>query len=109
MAKQNCWEFRKCGREIGGKHSEEFGVCPAANNVEADGFCDGKNGGRACRYVLNTLCDGVCQTTYEKKDGACCDCEFRKQLKNDHPLETNIFAYVDYITKHNKKKPGASK
>ena len=45
--KQNCWEFHNCGREEGGARATEMGVCPAASATEADGFCDGKNGGRA--------------------------------------------------------------
>ncbi|MGD0283853.1 MAG: two-CW domain-containing protein, partial [Dissulfurispiraceae bacterium] len=25
----NCWEFKKCGREMGGVNIEQLGVCPA--------------------------------------------------------------------------------
>jgi len=27
MAKLNCWEFMKCGREVGGKNVKELGIC----------------------------------------------------------------------------------
>lgn len=30
LAKLNCWEFKKCGREQGGILSAELGVCHAA-------------------------------------------------------------------------------
>lgn len=30
MAKLNCWEFKKCGRETGGLKIKEMGVCPDA-------------------------------------------------------------------------------
>ena len=62
MTKQNCWEFKKCGREPGGGNILKEGVCPAATFELADGFCGGKNGGRACAYIIGTLCSAdVCK------------------------------------------------
>lgn len=26
----NCWEFMRCGREVGGKNTEKLGVCPVS-------------------------------------------------------------------------------
>ena len=48
MSKQNCWEFKKCGREPGGVKTAELGVCPAATTEKANGLNSGRNGGRAC-------------------------------------------------------------
>ena len=102
ISKKNCWEFKKCGREIGGVNAAKDGVCPAACNTEADGFCDGKNGGRACVYVIGTLCDGECRQAYESKEKLCGKCEFYLQLKKEYPDGMTIFSYVDYMIKHNK-------
>lgn len=42
--KINCWEFMKCGRELGGKRVEKYGVCPVATSPPADGLKAGVNG-----------------------------------------------------------------
>ena len=39
--KQNCWEFKKCGREQGGIKSAEFGVCPAALSTKVNNVHNG--------------------------------------------------------------------
>lgn len=36
--RQNCWEFKKCGREPGGAKASELGVCPAATDASSDGL-----------------------------------------------------------------------
>jgi hypothetical protein len=76
MAKQNCWEFKKCGREPDGAKAKELGVCPAAIEKRADGVNGGKNGGRACWAVTGTLCGGNTQGTFASKVGNCLKCEF---------------------------------
>lgn len=32
MLKLNCWEFKKSGRQPGGGHISDLGVCPAAQD-----------------------------------------------------------------------------
>lgn len=103
MAKQNCWEFKKCGREPGGINSDELGVCPAAMDAGADGFCGGKNGGRACVYIVGTLCEDKIQKSYKEKERVCDECEFHILLKKEHPKEMTIFSYLDYINRDKKK------
>lgn len=76
MAKQNCWEFRKCGREPGGFKVNELGTCPAATEKRTDGINGGKNGGRACWAITGTLCGGKTQGTFANKVGNCLKCEF---------------------------------
>ncbi len=44
--KQNCWEHKECGREIGGKNSIKLGVCPAAMDGESSGVTDGRDDSR---------------------------------------------------------------
>ncbi len=46
--KINCWEFKKCGREQGGEHAHDLGVCPSAIEKKLDGVHNGMNAGRAC-------------------------------------------------------------
>jgi hypothetical protein len=49
---ENCWEFRKCGREPGGENAERLGICQAAIAIYANGLNGGINGGRIC-YAIN--------------------------------------------------------
>ena len=48
MAKSNCWEFKKCGREHNGTNVDEKGVCPAVTSKKVHGVHGGSNGGRCC-------------------------------------------------------------
>ncbi|GBD98556.1 hypothetical protein BMS3Abin07_00576 [bacterium BMS3Abin07] len=59
--KRNCWEFKGCGREPGGKNAEGLGVCPAATYERLDGIHRGKNGGRVCWIIAGTMCGGRCR------------------------------------------------
>lgn len=76
MARQNCWEYKKCGREPNGANVEEFGVCPAAIEEQVDGMNGGKNGGRACWPIAGTMCGGKVQGTFAMKMGNCMQCDF---------------------------------
>jgi hypothetical protein len=76
IVKQNCWEFKKCGREPGGSKAQDLGVCPAATEPRLNGTNDGKNGGRACWALTGTLCGGQVQGTFAAKVGNCAKCEF---------------------------------
>jgi hypothetical protein len=76
MAKQNCWEYKKCGREPSGAKAEELGVCPASTETRAAGINGGKNGGRACWPIAGTLCGGEVQGTFAQKLNNCIQCDF---------------------------------
>jgi len=76
MLKQNCWEYKKCGREPNGLKVAEFGVCPAALETRTDGINFGKNGGRSCWAITGTLCGGSVQGSFAVKLGNCLKCEF---------------------------------
>ena len=76
MSKANCWEVKKCGREVGGARVAELGACPAATESRLNGVHDGKNGGRACWVVAGTLCGGVVQGTFARKYTTCEVCPF---------------------------------
>jgi len=81
--KQNCWEFKNCGREPGGKKYEELGVCPAAIDTRLNGIHGGTNSGRTCWVVAGTLCGGQLQGTFAKKYKTCEACEFYKKVKGE--------------------------
>lgn len=83
MAKSNCWEFKKCGREPGGAKSAELGVCPVATKTNANGLHSGKNGGRTCWVIAGTLCGGKVQGTFAHKVANCLECEFYRMVKEE--------------------------
>nr|MBF0223164.1 MCP four helix bundle domain-containing protein [Desulfobulbaceae bacterium] len=61
----NCWEFKQCGREQGGKNAAVLGVCPAYPD-------QGKN----CAAIAGTLCGGKVQGSHAQKLANCQKCEF---------------------------------
>lgn len=83
MTRQNCWEFKKCGRQPGGVKAAELGVCPASTEKHADKINGGQFGGRACWALTGTLCGGKVQGTYATKLGNCMQCEFFKLVKQE--------------------------
>ena len=76
MNKKNCWEVKKCGREIGGSNVDELGVCPVANAKDYNGVNDGVNAGRTCWAVAGSLCGGEVQGTFVSKIESCMKCDF---------------------------------
>jgi len=80
MRAENCWEFKKCGREPEGSKSEELGVCPASIEEKADGINKGDNGGRACWAIAGTLCTGKLQGSYALKMLDCLQCDFYNKV-----------------------------
>jgi len=83
MKKQNCWEYKRCGREPGGIKVHELGECKAAVAGGLNGAHDGDNGGRACWVIAGTMCGGKVQGTFAQKYGNCVLCDFFKQVKED--------------------------
>lgn len=80
----NCWEVKQCGREPGGVHSADLGVCPASSETAYDGVNDGHNGGRFCWAVAGTLCNGQVQGTFAFKAMDCMKCAFYAQVVREH-------------------------
>lgn len=76
--KKNCWEIKKCGRELGGANADELGICPASVNSKGDGINEGKNSGRVCWAVAGTLCNGKVQGEFVHKQVSCMECSFFK-------------------------------
>lgn len=86
--KQNCWEFKKCGREMGGRNVKELGVCPAATSAQLHGSHGGKLGGRACWIIDGTMCNGQVQGAFAQKFKSCAVCDFYQAVKAE---EKNAF------------------
>jgi hypothetical protein len=79
--KVNCWEFGRCGRQPGGKNTDQLGVCPAAAARQFDGINGGNAAGRSCWAVAGTLCTGEVQGTFAKKFGSCLMCSFYREVE----------------------------
>ncbi len=76
MHKQNCWEFKDCGRQPGGKHDKDNGICPASVETKLDSVHGGKNAGRACWVIAKTLCHDAVQGSFANKHKNCPSCDF---------------------------------
>lgn len=81
--KTNCWDFKKCGRQPGGEKINEFGVCPATLEEKLDGLNGGKNGGRACWAIKETLCGDQVQGGFANKLSVCLRCDFYSKVRNE--------------------------
>jgi hypothetical protein len=79
LRKQNCWEFKGCGRDKANGRE----MCPVLNSRRADGVNGGRNGGRVCWAVTGTYCDGKVQGTYSQKVMTCSSCDFRIKVKEE--------------------------
>lgn len=86
MSKLNCWEFKKCGRELGGAHIKEFGVCPSAMEARLHGTHEGRFAGRACWVVAGTLCGGKEQGSFAQKYHNCEKCDFYQTVKKEEGM-----------------------
>jgi hypothetical protein len=102
MATQNCWEFKKCGREPGGARSTDLGICAAAVETRTHGMNSGTNGGRTCWVVSGTLCGGEVQGALAMKLVNCMQCDFYKLVMKEEGLKsektTNILARLSGST-----------
>lgn len=99
MAKKNCWEYKKCGREPGGNKVDDLGVCPTTAEKRLDGANGGKNAGRACWAVAGTMCEGKIQGTFADKQLNCLECDFWRQVVleegNDFLLTEQLLARME--------------
>ena len=102
--KLNCWEFKKCGREPGGVHEHDLGVCPVAKELRLDGTHGGRAAGRLCWVVAGSLCGGQVQGTFAKKFESCEKCDFYAMVREEEFLASSTRApwhmeIADAVTK----------
>ena len=76
QARQNCWDFKKCGRGLNGNRRQGLAPCPAATETDADGINGGKNGGRVCWAIAGTLCGARQKGSNAVKLESCLRCDF---------------------------------
>jgi hypothetical protein len=95
--KLNCWEFMDCGRQPGGKHTGELGVCPAASETKVDGINGGKNAGRFCWYIAGTFCSGKVQGTFAAKFEDCLKCPFLREVLRQEGESLVFMAMGDHF------------
>lgn len=94
MERENCWDYKQCGREPNGSKAEELGVCPAAVEASTNGINGGLKGGRMCWAIAGTLCGGKVQGEFANKIANCVTCDFYGKVLNEesdfvmHPSET---------------------
>ena len=91
---ENCWNFKKCGRGIGGFNTKRLGVCEAALAEQLEGRNHGKNGGRACWAIAGTFCKGEVQGSYAKKITNCLKCEFYQLVKKEEGTDYSDSAKI---------------
>lgn len=75
----------QCGREPGGTNVSTDGLCPATTALNADGFNNGKNGGRICWAVAGTLCS-VTKGKFAREIPSCLECDFYMKVVNEEVL-----------------------
>jgi len=92
--RQNCWEFKKCGRGPGGPHVDDLGPCPVVTYSALNGMHGGKNAGRACWVVAGSLCGGKVQGNEEQKLSACWECDFFNLVKKEEVSEPVGFSHT---------------
>jgi hypothetical protein len=92
MPKHNCWEFKKCERQPGGRLTGELGVCPASTYDGLSGIHGGSRSGRACWVVAGTFCGGVVQGTEAQKEHNCWKCDFFQLVRKEEEIAPQGFS-----------------
>lgn len=82
----NCWEILKCGREPGAAKADLLGVCPAAQDHDADGVNSGTNGGRICWAISGTFCGMQAQGDQATQLISCLSCDVFGQILQEEGL-----------------------
>lgn len=86
-SKQNCWEFKQCGRGPAGRNGPAQTPCPAATDSSCDMINGGKNAGRICWIVAGTFCDLKVQGTFAQKRRSCITCDFFKLVEAEQGID----------------------
>lgn len=86
QAKLNCWEFSHC---IYGPEAEHR--CPAALNIVSNGMNGGKNAGRLCWTIPNTLCFNKSMGQFAEKKEQCFSCDFFRLVRKEEGNNFHLF------------------
>ena len=82
----------KCGRQPGGPHANDLGICPATTEKKLHGVHGGTNAGRACWVINATLCNGNLQGSFSKKYDECMECDFYKKIMTEESSNFQLSA-----------------
>ena len=85
MGKNNCWSFKRCGREPAAD-VREMGICPASVERKLHDIHEGHCAGRACWIVAGTFCGQQEQGTFAQKYHNCVMCGFYQMVKEEERL-----------------------
>ncbi len=99
MEKLNCWEIKKCGREMRGENTSRHGVCPASTCTSKNGINGGTNAGRSCWSADGTICCRKTQGTYSSKLESCVGCEVFLLITHEEGLDY-IELFNEYSMTH---------
>ncbi|UCH81112.1 MAG: hypothetical protein JSW20_00495 [Nitrospiraceae bacterium] len=99
MDKLNCWDIKKCGRELGGKKAAKRGACPASTCTSKNGANGGINAGRSCWSAEGTICCSKIQGTYTSKLESCVGCEVFLHITAEEGLDY-IELFNEYSMTH---------
>jgi hypothetical protein len=75
--KINCWDFKRCNRNMENKRVKELISCPVFTETRLNGINGGKNGGRSCWLIPGTLCGRRIQRSLISKSLTCKLCDFK--------------------------------
>jgi hypothetical protein len=92
--KNNCWEYKNCGRQPGGAKAAELGVCPSANCAQATGIHGGTAAGRACWALAGTLCGGKVQGEFATKILNCSKCDFYQLVRKEEGADFKMVGFI---------------
>lgn len=92
MARKNCWEAIRCGRELGGSNCAVLGVCPAATETRLNGINHGRNGGRACWTVSGTRIDWGQTASGAPTALGCLHCTFLHRVEKEEGAQFSFLA-----------------
>ncbi|MCI5137283.1 MAG: hypothetical protein D3922_02440 [Candidatus Electrothrix sp. AR1] len=90
--KLNCWEFKKCGREPGGRNVSQYGVCSIPVAIDRDGINGGKNGGRACWMWRELACIKIMQKCSVQEIRECRECDFYLSVKKSRSPHDSLIS-----------------
>lgn len=79
----HCWEYMRCGREPGGTHADELGICAAAIDERFAGRHRGINAGRPCWVVAGTVSKGSMHGSFASNSKGCGECDFYKLVRKE--------------------------
>ncbi|MCI5148900.1 MAG: hypothetical protein D3916_05850 [Candidatus Electrothrix sp. MAN1_4] len=75
-SKIDCWEFKKCGREPGGKNIEKYGLCSLVVSLEDNKINNKRNGERLCWSLRESACEGIMRECCVNEIKECRQCTF---------------------------------